>query len=94
MSREVAFYLMSTGLGIYGTLFLLLVLVPFLDAFSSQLSIETLVFYLFLTVIFTPISLALVSLSRQRLQLFQFDFFYGVYFLPLILIWAIIFFVF
>ena len=70
MSREVGFYLVVCGSGIYLALVCLIFGFPVMAALTSQLVSDEAIFYLFLCLVFYPIAMFLILLGNRVLRVF------------------------
>jgi hypothetical protein len=90
MTREAGFYLMVPGLSTYLILVGLLYYIPVQQSLHHQLSVETAVFYFFLTMIFYPIALLLILFGNKALQVFRMSLFSAVSLIPILAAFVIL----
>ena len=82
MTREAGFYLTVPGVSIYVFLVILVYFVPVQDAFKHTLTSDTTLFYGFLTAIFYPLSLILITCGNHELKVFNMKWLYFLSSIP------------
>ncbi len=85
MTRETGFYLTVTGLSIYAVLVMLIFCIPVQEMLKTHTINESFIPYIFLSIIFYPISIILIYLGHKGLKFFNLRWTIGLSILPFVL---------